>query len=542
MNWGSFANIYFLLIPLFILFLDIYFGKSKKRILKKYPYLKKMNTKNLLTNRIKHILIFFGFIFLIVSLMQPQWGVKKRKLKMKEADIIFAMDVSKSMLARDIKPSRLVRAKSALSKILDDFYGNFVSLIAFAGESKVIVPLTYDYNFLKYTTSNLNTESVDIQGTNFKDLLEKTVLIFKNTQKKRHLIIITDGEDNEGNIKQTLDLAKNSNIKISTIGVGSAEGSRIPIYNKKNKIIGFKKNKQGNYVFSKVNPELLERIATATGGYFYFSNNIQKALNECLRKIKEYDTEQTTKLSVINYKEKFYYFALISFFLFFTGFFLPTGKKIKNQGFIISIIIISIFAFGFDVIDKGNHHNNKGVTQYKKGEFQNSLAEFQKAKDYVIYDKKLDLNIGDAFYKLNKYDRALNYFSGVISSKDKKLKKYSYYNLGNTFYKSKQFTKAVEAYKNVLRLDPSFTNAKKNLELTLKKLKENKNKQKNEKQDKNKPNKKQKKQNQQTKKMKKKILENFLKNLKKQEREKNKKIKQKKGKRANAKKDLEEDW
>ncbi len=570
MHWGNFKAIYLLLFFIIIFIIEIIKSKKNKQLFSKYKYLKNMDNVNTGYLRWRNFLIITAIIFFVISLMRPQWGVKEREVNVKGADIIFAVDVSNSMLARDITPSRLERAKRALSKLMDEFSGNFVSLIAFAGESKVIVPLTFDYKYMKYSILALDMDSVDIQGTNFKELLEKTVLIFKKTNKKRFLIILTDGEDNEGNIKEALKMAKEGNIKIYTIGVGTLRGERIPEYDSSGNITGFKKDRNGNYVFSKINPDILRTIAETTGGKFYLNSDIFKSLKSAMDEIKHHKTENSVKVSIVQYKEKYYYFAFLSFLFLFIAFLLPSGREKTKMKF-LSIMLLSFFLSGFSLIDRGNHHNTKGVKKYKKKKYAQSLKEFQKAKDYTLYDRKLDFNIGDALFKLGKYEEALNYYKNAINSSDENLKKSTYYNMGNVYYKTKRYKQALDSYKNALKIDPSFKKAKKNLELTIKKLKEkkkqNKNSKKNNKQkqdkknqnnksqkdkQKQKQNKNRNNQNNQSKKnlkqnkpqnkkqnLEKKLLENLLNNLKKKESKKRKKLKKGKKKRV---KSYEKDW
>ncbi len=576
MHWGYFKAIYLLVFVFIIYFIANLIKKRKKiSLFSRYKYLRKMDNVKPVVLNWRNLLIVLSLIFLIIALMKPQWGVKEREMDIKGADIIFAVDVSNSMLAKDILPSRLDRAKKGLAKLMDEFSGNFVALIAFAGESKIIVPLTFDYKYLKYSLLSLDTNSVDIQGTNFRELLEKTSLIFKKTKKKRFLIILTDGEDNEGRIEEALKTAKESNIKIYTIGVGTLKGERIPEYDSSGKFIGFKKDKNGNYVFSRINPDILRKLGEETGGNFCFNNDVYKCLKTAINDIRQYKSNSSIKVSIVQYNEKYYYFAFLSFLFLFIGFSLPIGNKNKIK--ILIFILLTSFLNGYSIIDRGNHHNNKGIKYYKKKRYKKSLQEFQKAKDYTLYDKKLDFNIADALYKTGKYEEALNYYKNCINNSKKDLRKSTYFNMGNAYYKMKRYKDALDSYKNALKIDPDFKKAKKNLELTLKKIKkkngknnqnnkgkqDNKNKQNNQNKQDNQENKD--KQNNQNRNMnninsqnkkkdnqdknrkmlnkkkniEKTLLENLLNNLKKKESKKRKKLKKLKKRRV---KSNEKDW
>ncbi len=553
MHWGNIYNGLWVFV-LMILIITSFFSKKKTiKKLNKFRKLPLMVEKNSKLIFIRNLLFYIGVLFIIIALMKPQWGIKEKNVKLKGVDTIFAVDVSNSMLSQDILPSRLERVKNALSKILDDYYGGFIGLIAFAGESKVIVPLTLDYKFVKYNVKNLTPTTVLIQGTNFKELLSLVSLLFKSRETKRKLIIISDGEDTEGNLRESLKIAKNSGIKIFTIGVGTLRGSRIPILDKNGKIIGFKKDKDGNYVISKLNPEFLKKLAEESGGKFYLSSDIYKSIKQAI-KYQEALSEKGISVSVVDYKEKYYYFALIGFLFLLLSFSLPIGKKELKKFSLLLIILI--FNLNFTIIDKGNHYNKRGIKKYKEKKFGEALSQFQKAKEYAYYDKKLDFNIGDSLYKLKKYKEAEKYFKSGTESKDKETKKFSYYNLGNLYYNKGELGKAIKNYINSLKIDPNFKKAKNNLEIALKKLKKQKQKQSSKKQE-NKENKKnnnkspknnnkdetKKREKKEKENLKKELLNNLLENLKKKETKRRDKMMKVLNRRKNhGKKQSEKDW
>ncbi len=553
MHWGNFS--YILLFVLFFIVLSItkIFQLRAKKIVLKYKNLPTMINKNRKREFIKKTLFIIGLSFLILAIMEPRWGVKEKTVRIKGEDVIFAVDVSNSMLSQDISPSRLERVKNALSKTMDSYYGGFVGLIAFAGESKIVVPLTLDYEFVKYNVKTLSPATVSLQGTNFKDLISLVSLVFRSREAKRKLIILSDGEDTESNLKDCLKIAKESGIQIFTIAVGTLKGARIPLYNKNGKIVGFKQDKDGNYVISKLNIGFLKRLAEESNGKFYFSldlfENIKKAL-----KYEPSKGSNKINVSLVEYKEKYYYFAIIGFLFLLFSSMMPIGEKGFNKIFLL--ILIFILNMNSSIIDKGNYHNNKGVKKYKKGEYSQALKEFQKAKDYAMYDKKLDFNIGDSLYKLKKDSEAEKYFKSGAESKNKDLRKFSLYNLGNLYLKRGNFNKAAESYKNALKIDPNFFRAKKNLEIVLKKMRKQKRKrneknkhqkkeQKNSKNDKSqsKNKKMDKKKDKQTQNMKKNLLNNLLKNLKKREaKRRDKMMKALKRRKSNGKKKTDKDW
>ena len=530
MHWGNYKAVWFFTLFILFLFFYIFDRKRIKKIISRFPYIDKMFYLNKKLYALRFFLILSALLFGILALMRPQWGIKEKNLNLKGYDIIFAIDTSKSMLARDIKPDRLTMAKIAVSKFIDSLSGSRIGVIAFAGRSKVIVPLTYDYSYTKYSVMQLNTDTIGYGGTNFKDLLEKTTLIFSKSDRDRFLILLTDGEDHAGNIESAIKYAKDGNIRIYTIGVGTEKGARIPII-KNGGVAGFKMDRNGNFVITKINPSILKMIAGKTGGQFFYGTDIYAALHKIYNNISSFKKKNSGTVHLVKYKERYQIFLFISFLLLFVAFLLPIGKI--NRKSIFLLFISFFFLQGFTFLDNGAIKNKKGVNKYEKRKYMEALDAFQEAKKYSS-DKKLDYNIGTALYKLGKYDDAIKYFerSSKENAKD------AFYNIGNSYFMKKRYKKAIEYYKMALKEDHDFLKAKKNLELALKKLKENKN---NNKKNNNKNSKKSDKNNKNKKNNKHKNKNNKKENRKDSKNKKNEKRKndeKKKNKSVNLKKKM----
>ncbi|MCM8823891.1 MAG: VWA domain-containing protein [Candidatus Omnitrophica bacterium] len=237
------------LIPLLVVSLDI-----RKRILKR-------------------ILILFCFLFLVLTIMRPQWGFKWQSIKRIGLDIIFAVDVSKSMLAEDIKPNRLQRTKLALSELVKKLKGERIGIVAFAGESFLHCPLTIDYDGFLLTLNALDTNTIPKGGTSISKAILKSIESLKSRFKQSKVIVlITDGEDHEGDYIKVAELAKREGIKIFCIGVGTPEGELIPLREEGKK--AFLKDKEGAVVKTRLNELVLQKIALTTdGAYIRATNN-----------------------------------------------------------------------------------------------------------------------------------------------------------------------------------------------------------------------------------------------------------------------------
>lgn len=236
--------------------------------------------------RNKAALTILGVSFLILALTQPQWGFEWEDLKQEGVDIIIAVDVSNSMLAEDIKPNRLERAKRKILDLIQMLDGDRIGLVAFAGTSYLQCPLTLDYSAAEIFLDSIDTDLIPIQGTAIGGAINTAAKAFSQVEKKsKALILITDGEDHEGKALQEAREAKKQGIKIFTIGIGQAMGAPMPSLKNGG---GFKKDKSGEVVVSKLDETVLQKISLETGGSYVRSVTGDMDLNKIYREdIKE---------------------------------------------------------------------------------------------------------------------------------------------------------------------------------------------------------------------------------------------------------------
>jgi Ca-activated chloride channel family protein len=269
MRFGEPLYLYLiLLIPLLIGF--IVWAEKKRKILSSQfvdaSLLSKLtNPQAVKQRRTKIKLLIWGILFLMIALAQPRWGFQWQDLKQRGVDIVVALDVSNSMRATDIKPSRLERAKYKVTDLLRMLKGDRVGVVAFAGTSFLHCPLTLDYQAAEMFLSALDTDLIPLQGTALGHAIETSIQAFSTTEKKsKAILLITDGEDHEGAVLKAIKKAKKEGVKIFVIGIGRDEG--VPVPDPKGG--GFKRNQSGEIVLSKINEPLLEKIAVDTGGAY----------------------------------------------------------------------------------------------------------------------------------------------------------------------------------------------------------------------------------------------------------------------------------
>ncbi len=319
-----------LMLPVFMV-MYLLFVLWKNKALKRYGDLKV--TRQLMPYMskdrkiIKFILLMASWVLLVIGLANPQIGSRLEKVERKGADLMIALDVSNSMLAQDIRPDRLTRAKQAISRLVDKLSGDRIGIIVFAGRAYTQLPITSDYAAAKMFLSSISTEIVPVQGTAIGDAIELASGSFKDDTHSKVIIIITDGENNEGDALQAATETASEGIRIYTIGMGLADGAPIPMYNQHKQITGYKKDKKGTTVISKLDETMLQQIASAGNGVFVMANNQRDGLDKVLQEIDMLDKTEFETQMFSDYEDRFQYFIGFAIFLLILEFLIFERKS-----------------------------------------------------------------------------------------------------------------------------------------------------------------------------------------------------------------------
>jgi len=311
-----------------LLFIMLVFWRSNK--------LKKMGDERLVKNQLlgfipgritlKFILLLIAFAAIAIGWANLQQGKGTEKTERKGLDVMIALDVSKSMLAKDIQPDRLTRAKQLISAVLDKMKNDRVGLVVFAGRSYLQVPLTIDYGAMKMMLQNVTPDMIPTQGTVIGDAIDRSIQSFSQKEKKyKSLIIISDGEDHDETALAKAKEAREAGIIIYTVGIGSPEGSTL--YDPQTK--SAKMDEDGKPVVSKLNEDELRSIASAGGGTYSLLRNVDAVAS---RLTDEIDGMEQKYLGVVNfasYESYFQYFLAIAFLLLVAEWLLP-GASYKS--------------------------------------------------------------------------------------------------------------------------------------------------------------------------------------------------------------------
>ncbi|MDG1452237.1 MAG: VWA domain-containing protein [Polaribacter sp.] len=254
-------------------------------------------------------MLLIGIAFLIISLTNPKMGTKLKTVKREGVDVVFALDVSKSMLAEDIAPNRLEKAKQIISKTIDKLGSDRVGIIIYAGNSYPLLPITTDHAAANMFLQNAAPEMVSSQGTAINEALELAKTYYNNDeQTNRFLIIISDGEDHQEETKQMAQNLANEGVKIFTIGIGTEKGGPIPL-RINGSMIGYKKDRKGETVITKRTPKVLEGIANAANGKYIDGNVTQKPVNIISEIIANAEKNEFETKQFADYKDQFQWFV-----------------------------------------------------------------------------------------------------------------------------------------------------------------------------------------------------------------------------------------
>ena len=274
----------------------------------------------------KNQLTIIGLLFLIFSAAGPQIGTRVAPIERKGVDLVFAVDVSESMNAQDIKPSRLEKAKFEISQIINQLKGDRIGIIVFAGSSHLYLPLTSDYEASQLFLDALDTKMIPNQGTDLSTALKTAMNVFNNEDDKfKVMVLVTDGEDHEGEAIELASTALNNGIITHAVGVGTVKGSLIPINSGSSN--NYKRNKNGTLITSKLNENILIELASAGGGIYSRFNNRDSKYKEIMSAIDNMEKRSIETHIYSEYEDRYQFFATISFLLLTAGLIMPTRKK-----------------------------------------------------------------------------------------------------------------------------------------------------------------------------------------------------------------------
>jgi len=262
---------------------------------------------------------------LIILIARPRYGTRKEDVKRTGLELVIALDISNSMLAEDIKPSRLEASKRAINQLINQLENDRISLIVFAGDAFTQLPMTNDYGAARMFVDVVKPELINNQGTDISTAIRRAISSFSGSEIfNKAIIIISDGEDHEDKSIEIAEEAANKGIRIFTLGMGLPEGAPIPVLGRSNE---FHRDRQGNTVITRLNEGMLQQLAAAGNGMYIRANNTRTGLNILFEELNKLEKGEVTGTVFAEYKEQFIIFAVLAFILLILEIFISEKKS-----------------------------------------------------------------------------------------------------------------------------------------------------------------------------------------------------------------------
>lgn len=444
----------------------------------------------------KFIVIAIAFASAIIALANLRSNNGSEKITRRGTDVMIALDVSKSMLAQDVKPDRLERAKKILGKLIDKLDNDRIGLVIFAGRAYLQMPLTVDHEAAKMFIGSVTPEAVPTQGTVIADALQMCASAFDTKEKKyKSVILISDGEDHDDKASKVATQMAGEGIVIHTIGIGSPGGTTI-IDPSTGEV---KEDEDGNAVITRLNEKELIALAEKGKGLYQLYNNTDEVVAKLKAQLNTMDQRVFAENSSANYKNYFQFFLIITLLLLIAELLIPEIRKNVNTNAVIKnkvtlnkalflLISIAIPSFLYAQADKSLI--KKGNEAYTKNEYGKAIENYKAAADKNPGNTVAQYNLGNAFYKNNKSSDAVKAYDDFLQAAvDPVDKAKAYYNKGVVLQNSNKINECIDAYKNALKLLPGDDDARKNLQKALQQQKKQQQQQQNanQQQEQNKP-------------------------------------------------------
>ena len=263
---------------------------------------------------------------IIIALVNPKMGTKMETVKRQGIDIVFAVDISKSMLAEDVAPNRLEKTKQIVSQIINQLGNDRVGIVGYAGSAYPVLPMTTDYSIAKMYLQSMNTNMVSSQGTAFSDAIQLAVDFFDVKDTSKLIVLISDGEDHGDGVEDAVELAKEKGVRIITIGVGTEKGGPIPLRDDKGTIASYKKDQEGQTVITKLYPEVLKKIADNTKSKYIVGTTTKDVVEEVKKSLDKIEKSEFESQQIADFESQYQWFLALGFLLLLVDVFLLEKK------------------------------------------------------------------------------------------------------------------------------------------------------------------------------------------------------------------------
>ena len=443
-------------------------------------------------------LVVAAVTFVLLALARPQWGFDWEEARQRGLDVVVAIDTSRSMLAADIPPNRLARAKLAALDLKRLARADRVGLVAFAGSAFLQCPLSFDDEAFRQSVNALDVNIIPVGGSAIAEAIETARAAFKEkNDNHKVLVLFTDGEDNDGRAVEAAEAAARDGMRIFTVGVGTANGELLRITDGKGRT-DYVRDDQGNVIKSRLNEKLLQDIARATQGFYLLlsgANTIELLYERGLAPLPK--SEHTSR-RLKRFHERYQWLLGLAIVLLCVEMLLPERKRVRRVAApTVSPVPAKVAALLIALLLPWSALGsvNSAQKDYKAGRFESALREYEKLLREKPLDARLHYNAGTAAFKAKDYEKAQQHFSAASGGQDTNLQQRALYNLGNAQFRAgeadanisermKLWEQALKSYEETVKLNEEDQDAIYNRDLVQKKLEELKQQQQQQQNDK----------------------------------------------------------
>ena len=415
---------------------------------------------------VKGILAVTTILLLVMALVNLRRPDSSEKIKLTGTDLMIALDVSNSMLATDVQPSRLDKAKLLISKLIDKLQGNRIGMVVFAGNAYLQMPLTTDASAARLFLSTISPGLVPYQGTNISEALQVCNRSFNTGEKKyKSILLISDGEDHDKTTLETAEKLKEQGVVINTVGIGSPEGSTLldPATSQP------RRDEQGNVVISKLNQADLQKIASATNGAYTLLSNADATADDVAKDLASMDQKPITDTTLTNFASYYWWFVLAAAFLLITEMLLSEKKRqLKMKKPTVAALLLFFTLPTFAQQKQVQQQVRKGNEAYRKQDYDKAAKDYETVLKTNAGNNAATFNLGNSRFRTGKYDEAAKQYDALSNNtNDKKLQARGLYNKGLANIKQQKLPEAIDNFKQSLRLNPDDEATRENLQKAL---------------------------------------------------------------------------
>jgi Ca-activated chloride channel family protein len=464
-------------------------------------------------------LLLLGAAGVVVALARPQWGIVREKVEREGVDVVLVLDTSGSMATADVAPSRFFLARQALLQLIARLEGDRFALVAFEGEAYPLVPLTLDADALGLFLETVEPGIVPAPGSSLGIGLAKGLDAFVDKERRNKvMVLVSDGEDLEGEIDAAVQRAKEAGVVVHAVGVGTEGGQPVPDVDAEGRVTGYKRDESGGAVVSRLNLATLDAIARGTGGKAFRITPADTSLSGLASAIEGMEQKAMAREYSYRRKERFQVHLAFGLACLVLGLLLPPpplrwhslGKRPVEGAARQAAMLVLAFALaaparaqapqaapagpspaptapaptrrGGRVLDevllRPRRDTAKGRDEYARGNHPQALSAFERAAEARPQDPAIRFNVADGLYKNGKYDEAAALFRALGADPASPVAAASRYNLGNSLFQKKDYRGSIQAYRDALRVAPGDQDTRRNLEMALRALQEQEEQQK----------------------------------------------------------------